>query len=131
MARIRINNGPTVETEGRAPSISERIKADANRIEYETDITGRRIGVRKLDFLALHEITCAVGDVANNTSAFNQILAAASVAEIAGDPIDIPTSHLEVKAIMKRLDFHGLDAAMKAVSKLGTPGGDIDAIKNS
>ncbi len=32
---------------------------------------------------------------------------------------------------MKRLSFHGLDAAMKAVSKLGISGGDIDAIKNS
>jgi hypothetical protein len=131
MARVRINNGPTVETEGRAPSISERIKADANRIEYETDITGRRIGVCKLDFLSLHEITCAVGDIANNSAAFNQILAVASVAEIAGDPVAVPTSHLEVKALMKRLDFHGLDAAIKAVGRLGVPGGDIDAIKNS
>jgi len=131
MARVRVNNGPTVETEGHTPSISQRIKADANRIEYEIDITGRRIGVRKLDFLALHEITCAVGDIANNTAAFNQILAAASVAEIGGDFIDVPTSHLEVKAIMKRLDFHGLDAAIKAVARLGVPGGDLDAIKNS
>ncbi len=99
MARVKINNGPTIETEGmtpahRTPSISERIRADATRIEYETDITGRRIGVRKLDFLALHEITCAVGEIANNASAFNQILATASVAEIAGDYVDVPTSHL-------------------------------------
>lgn len=131
MARVKIQHGPDIELEGRAQSISQRIKADANRIEYETDITGRRIGVRKLDFLALHELTVAVGDVANNSTAFNQILAVASIADIDGDPVDIPSSHLEVKALMKRLDFAGLDAAIKAVSRLGVPGGDIDSIKNS
>lgn len=136
MARIRINHGPTIETEGstpaRAPSIADRIKADANRIEYETDATGRRIGVRKLDFLAVHDLTVDVGgEIAGNGPAFNQILAAASVAEIDGDPVDIPVSHLQVRAIMKRLGFHGVEAAMSAVSCFGGLGEDLDAIKNS
>ncbi|WGJ16134.1 hypothetical protein QEV83_07795 [Methylocapsa sp. D3K7] len=137
MARVRINNGPTIETEGsqtamRAPSIAERIKADANRIEYENDVTGRRIGVRQLDFLAVHDLTVDVGgELASNGPAFNQILAVASVAEIDGDPVDIPASHLQVRAIMKRLGFHGVKAAMSAVSRFGGLDEDLDAIKNS
>lgn len=134
MARVRIHGGPTIETEGsapvRQPSMSDRIKADANRTEYETDAFGRRIGVRQLDFLAVHELTCDVGEIANNAAAFNQILATASVCEIAGDPVDVPTSHLEVKAIMKRLGFHGVRAAVAAVSRIGSAGDEEDAIKN-
>ena len=136
MARVRIHNGPTIETEGtapaRAPSIAHRIKADASRIEYDTAATGRRIGVRKLDFLAVHDLTVDVGgELASNGPAFNQILAVASVAEIDGDPVDIPVSHLQVRAIMKRLGFHGVEAAMSAVSRFGGIGEDVDAIKNS
>jgi hypothetical protein len=123
---------PTVELlENEAPTASARILADANRIEYEKDATGRRIGVKKLTFLDLHELTLLLGNDANNSAALNQAMMVGSIVEIDGDPVARPGTVLQLKALMKRLDFHGVIAATAAMNRFGPVGETEDgAIKN-
>lgn len=128
---------PTVEvlgegTNGVRPSLAEQIKADANRIEYETDAVGRRIGVKKLTFLDMHELTLLLGPHAANAAALQQAMMVGSVVDIDGDPVTRPVTELQLKAIMQRLDFHGVIAATTAMSRfapIGTTDTDT-AIKN-
>lgn len=123
---------PTVELiENEAPSASARILADANRIEYEKDATGRRIGVKKLTFLDMHELTLLLGNDASNTVALNQAMMVGSVVDIDGDPIARPGTVLQLKALMKRLDFPGIIAATAAMNRFAPVGETEDAaIKN-
>lgn len=127
---------PKVQIEGSppkaevAPPLSERLKADANRVEFEIDAAGRRIGARKLTFLDMHEITLAMGEDASNQVALSQAMMVASVVEIDGEMIARPATSLEIKALMKRLDFHGLTAATAAMSRFAPAGDATDAVKN-
>lgn len=122
----------TVELlENEAPTASARILADANRIEYEKDATGRRIGVKKLTFLDMHELTLLLGNDSNNGAALQQAMMVGSVVEIDGDPIARPGTVLQLKALMKRLDFPGVIAATTAMNRFGAVGEIEDAaIKN-
>jgi hypothetical protein len=127
-----MNDNPTVEIlDGEAPPASARILADANRIEYEKDSIGRRIGVKKLTFLDMHELTILLGNDANNAAALQQAMMVGSVVEIDGDPVARPGTVLQLKALMKRLDFPGVVAASTAMGRFA-PVVEIEdvAIKN-
>lgn len=131
MVKVQVDGGPTVKAEPKQQTPSERIKAEANRVEYATDAAGRRIGVRKLTFLDMHEITLAMGDDASNQAALQQAMMIASVVEIAGEQLARPATSLEIKALMQRLDFHGLTAVTTAMSRFAPLNGDgIDTVKN-
>lgn len=130
MARVQVDGSPAVKTEPRAPTLSERIKAEADRVEYETDAAGRRIGVRRLTFLDMHEITLALGDDASNQAALSQAMMVASVVEIAGDQVSRPATQLEIKALMKRLDFHGSTAVLTAMGRFTPIGEAPETVKN-
>ncbi len=116
---------------GGTGSTSARILENAERVEYEADSLGRKIGVRKLTFLDVHEITLVLGDHAANEMALNQATAVASVVEIDGDQITRPTNALQLKALMKRLDFPGVKAAMTALARFAPIDEDKEEIKNS
>ena len=133
---LEINEAPQPNGRGRkartAPTVSEQIKADANRIEYATDSMGRSIGVRKLNALDMFELTLALGgEVSSNQSALMQALSVSSVCEIDGDPVSRPGSLLQIKALMKRLDFHGIQAASEALSRFNAESSaEIESAKN-
>jgi len=57
---------------------------------------------------------------------------AASVAEIAGDPVAFPTTSDQVDVIIKRLDDAGLDAVMLALVALLPPSDEeaAERVKN-
>jgi hypothetical protein len=122
---------PKVELLNEALPASARILADANRIEYEKDAIGRRIGVKKLTFLDMHELTLLLGADANNAAALQQAMMVGSVVEIEGDLIIRPGTVLQLKALMKRLDFHGVIAATTAMGRFAPVGETEDStIKN-
>ena len=107
-----------------------QMSSDPNRIEYETDSAGRRIGVRKLTFLDLNRLSRILGDSASNTAVLSQALMAAVVVEIDGDRVTLPVSLPQLEALMQRLDFHGIAAANKATERFSPEAeGDADLLK--
>ena len=132
---MEINEAPQPNGRGRKkalPTLSEQIKADANRIEYATDKTGRSIGVRRLTPVDMFDITLVLGEHSSNQSALMQALNVCSVCEIDGDPVSRPGSVLQLKALMKRLDFHGMAAAQEALVRFAEETGEagLEAAKN-
>ena len=128
---------PRVKVETQAPlhavheSLSDRIRKETNRIEYEEDDYGRVIGVRKLHFLDFHRITLAMGEHAKNETALAQAAATASVVSIDGELVAMPTSHMQIEALMQRLDMHGIGAASRAAMRFNEEGGiNEEAVKN-
>src|ERR1700752_2432042 len=113
--RVKIENN--AQNPMASESLSERIKKDANRVEYEVDEIGRTIGVRKLHFLDFHRVTLAMGEHSGNQAALAQAAATASVVSIDGDLVSMPTSHLQIEALMQRLDMHGIAAASRAAQR--------------
>ena len=109
---------------------SPLVTADPNRIEYAKDSNGRRIGVKKLNALAVFELSMLLGEHAGNSSVLNQGLMAASVVEIDGDPVARPTSMLGLKAMIARLDFPGYTAVTEAMNRyLPAEATNKDALK--
>jgi hypothetical protein len=124
---------PAVEVlENEAPTASARILADANHIEHQTDKRGRKIGVKKLEFIDIHKLTKVIGgDTASNQIAFAQVLAAASVVEIDGEMVPRPGTNLQIDALMTRLGLAGIEAATKTLERLNADSDEaVDEIKN-
>jgi hypothetical protein len=115
-----MSENPTVEIlDGEAPSASARILADANRIEYEIDKRGRRIGYKQLEFIDIHKLKKIVGaETASNGPAFTDILAAASVVEIDGDPVPRPGTNLQIEALITRLGLDGINAVGRILERV-------------
>ncbi len=115
-------------------SLAERIKADATRIEKVKDAAGRIIGVKKLNFLDTHHVTCMLGDDAQNAVALRQALMSSSVVEIDGQPISRPRTRSQLEALMAQLDFHGVTAATEGMNRFTSyevdAGPATDEIKN-
>ena len=129
---------PKVELLNEAPSdeqpkvgLAEQIKADATRIEYEVDAIGRRIGVKKLNFLDHYRLSKLLGQDSGNPAMMTDAMMATSVVEIDGVPVVKPGTQLQLEAIMQRLDFHGIAAASTAMGRF-TPIGQANEaeIKN-
>lgn len=114
-------------------SVLAQMKADPNRVEYETDGLGRKIGVKKLSFLDTFRITRVLGEDASNQTAYAQALLVASVVEIDGEPVRSPSSLAQLEAIMLRLDMEGVSAAATASRRFmpAPDSGEVDDIKNS
>lgn len=129
---LEINEGPARRSRKVAPTVSEQIKADAHRIERATDKTGRIVGVRRLTPVDMFDITLVLGEHATNQAALMQALNTASVAEIDGEPIPRPGSMLQLKALMQRLDFHGMAAAQEGLARFTEEASEVglEAAKN-
>ncbi len=107
---------------------------DANRVEFEVDKRGRRIGVKKYNFLGMHRITCMMGEASSNQAAMNQATLAANVVSIDDDEVRFPITIGELHAIMARLDLDGVAAAGRAMARFFPAEDDEEerqAIKNS
>jgi len=112
-------------------SVADQIKADANRIEYEVDALGRKIGVRRLDFLSKHRVVCLMGEDSANIAAMGHAVVAASVVEIDGDAVSMPRTRREIEAVMSRLDDEGMTAAFTATSRFALGGGSVESMEES
>jgi hypothetical protein len=119
-----------------APSIPDQMMEDSNRIEREKDARGRIIGVKLIEWVDSFDVSCIVGpEISENNRAFGFALATCSVVEIDGEPVMRPQNKNHLRALMQRLGNAGMNAASKALDRLGgnkvEPGNsEAEEIKN-
>ena len=105
-----------------APSPTQQIVDDANRIEYTTDTLGRTLGVTrinaKLRRRVVKSLSPAQGD--KQQYLFMALIACACVS-IDGTPVQFPTSELLIDALIDRLEQEGLDAVGLCIALNFTP----------
>jgi|SRR5579883_1363772 hypothetical protein len=97
------------------------------------DRTGRVIRIKKLSAYDRYRLFRALGPAQSENPRMVQYASlAASVAEIAGDPVAFPTTSDQVDVIIKRLDDAGLDAVMLALVALLPPSDEeaAERVKN-
>ena len=125
---VKFGDDTAIKTE---PPLSKALQDDANRIEYATDDSGRRIGVKKLKAIDLFDISLAMGDGATNQVALNQAMLVSSVVELGGERVSKPRTLAEIRALITRLDLHGYQAVGEAIKKFDAVGTSDEAVKNS
>lgn len=134
---------------------SDEIIARYLKIERETDVFGRCIGVKKLKPDQRLKIVGMTPDLEGINQSLSvpmkddetgevsvkevsipyraQALFAAAVVEIDGTPITFPKNRAELDAIMNALDEEGMTAASIALGRLHSdePADQVSAAKNS
>ncbi|MBB5508157.1 hypothetical protein [Paraburkholderia atlantica] len=94
------------------------------------DPEGRRLKVKKLDFLAESRVMRLLGDASTNQGyVMGYVFPAVSVREIDGEAFAVPSTQKELDAAIIRL---GEKAAPLVLQKLlgVTPDDEVDAVKN-
>jgi hypothetical protein len=101
-----------------APTPSEEIVQDANRIAVVHDARGRAIGVKKPNMSIRRRVYKALSDEsAKKQQYLGLVMVAACVVEIDGDPVSPPTTELQFDALLDRLEEEGFEAAGMALQK--------------
>lgn len=132
---VTIHHAGETPPPARIMTPAERMTEDSNYVEFETDGMGRRIAVRALTFLDSLELREILGaDLSANTSTLLDYNVIYAVQSIDNDPISPARTLTQLKALAKRLGFHGVKAAATAFTRqIERVAGDIgaDAVKNS
>jgi hypothetical protein len=113
-----------------APTPSEQIVQDANRIYHVTDASGRQIGFRAMDMNRRRRTFKAMS--AENQAKvqyMGMVMIAASVVEIDGEEIPLPTTELQFDFLIDRLDDHGFAAIGEGIKKYLRINLDADGVK--
>jgi hypothetical protein len=101
-----------------APTPSQRIIEDANRIEYTTDALGRTLGVTrisaKLRVRVVKALSAANGEKPQYL--FMAMVACACVS-IDGNPVVFPLNEITGDALISRLEHEGLDAIGECIAQ--------------
>jgi hypothetical protein len=85
--------------------------SSVDRVMIATDRLGRALSLRKLTVLDRLRLFKAAGPVlAENHPWFGMAILAASVSDIDGIPIPVPTSEAQIEAAVSRLGEEGLAA---------------------
>lgn len=104
----------TVHTE----TPSEKIVKSANQLVHVTDAKGRKLGLRRLDFLEEFRIIEALGsDLSSNTTYMGMLNPLLYLAEIDGDPLGIPRNKLQAEALIQRAGREGFIAVIEGITK--------------
>lgn len=109
---------------------SEQLVRQALKEETVVDAKGRKILMRKPSVLAQYRIVEAAGaQVAANQTYMNMVKPLIYIGAIDGVPVALPTSLLEIEAMIARLDDEGLEAIMiwYVVNVVGPTMESIDA----
>lgn len=125
-----------------APSDTPKAETPSQAVMRQTgqeivikDSVGRSIALRKPGVLAQYAIIDAVGgESARNEVYMSMVLPLIYVASIEGESVSTPNTKNEVKALIKRLDEHGIEAVLEAVQANFSPqdpAADRDALKKS
>lgn len=126
MAQVTIHDAPP-ETPTQA------VVRAAKELVYITDARGRTIGLRRLPFLEEFRIIEAVGpQLSANTTYMGMLNPLLHVAEIDGQPVEIPRSKLQIDALIQRVDRDGFVAVVEGiVTHFGADQKDLEEkIKN-
>ena len=110
---------------------SRLISKDPNRVDFAKDSTGRLIGAKPIDAIAMFDITCLMGEHSGNGAALNQALMASSVVKINDRDVFRPATMVQLRARIQELGFHGYAAASECVARFNEDG-DVnkDALGN-
>lgn len=107
----------TVHTEPKGETPSSRVVKEANQLAYVTDGKGRKLGLRQLPFIEEFRIIEAVGpDRAANQVYMGMLNPVLCIAEIDGDPVDIPRTHPQIEALIQRAGQDGFLAAVEWIA---------------
>ena len=122
MAKVTVHETP-----------SEAVVKKANELVYIHDSKGRKLGLRQLPFLEEFRIIEAVGsETAANTTYMGMLNPLLYLAEIDGNPIEIPRNKLQVDGLIQRAGREGFFAVIEGITKhfAGASAGIEDKIKN-
>jgi hypothetical protein len=110
MATLKVNKS--------APTPSEEVVGDANRIVRVTDARGRSIGIRKLNMSVRRRVLKALSDeMARKQQYLGLVMLAACVADIDGDDIYLPSTEAQFDALIDRLEDDGFEAVGLGISE--------------
>ena len=108
--------------------------AEAPKDITVTDARGRVIGIGKPPFHAQFDLVEAIGQSAENKTYMGMVSLLPWVKSIDGDPVLVPTTKLQVRALLQRLDEDGYTAVAEGVAEhfLGGADGELAevAVKN-
>ena len=106
----------TVHHEPKTPS--GQIIKSANQLVYVTDSKGRKLGLRRLDFLEEFRIMETVGpELASNQTYMGMLNPLLFLAEIDGESVEIPRNKRQVEALIQRAGREGFSAVFEGVVK--------------
>jgi len=111
----------TVHDKAKPKTTAEAVPAADGKLVYVTDEKGRKIGLRQLPFLEEFRIVEAVGpERAANQTYMGMINPLLLIAEIDGEPIDVPRTHPQIEALIKRAGREGFMAALEGMKEFAT-----------
>lgn len=105
----------TVHHEPKTPS--EAVIKSASQLVYVTDSRGRKLGLRRLEFLEEFRIIEAVGpELAANTTYMGMLNPLLYLAEIDGEPVAIPRNKIQAEALIQRAGREGFIAVLQGIA---------------
>lgn len=114
---------------------SAQVKPAASEGVMITDATGRTILIKKPKPLDGLDFKLALGANHTNTLYLVEVSHLQYVAEIDGEPVNVPKTELQLRSMYQRLGDDGNAAAQKAVIELffteGAEAAKEDEVKNS
>ena len=113
-----------------APTPTQQVVEDANRVEYTTDALGRTLGVTRLNAKLRRRVVKALSPSQGEKSQylFMAMISCACVS-IDGTPVPFPTSELQIDALIDRLEQEGMDAIGLCIA-LNFPATKAEELKN-
>lgn len=122
MAKVTINQTPSAQV------VTKAISATT-----VTDSAGRKITLKKPGVLAQYRLIEALGDTAKNEVYMAMAMPLIYVSEIDGDSVILPSTKIQVEALIQRLDEHGIQAVIQGMQEnfgKSDPDADKAALKN-
>jgi hypothetical protein len=122
MAKVTINQTPSAQV------VTKAISATT-----VTDSAGRTITLKKPGVLAQYRLIEALGDTAKNEVYMAMAMPLIYVSEIDGDSVILPSTKIQVEALIQRLDEHGIQAVIQGMQEnfgKSDPDADKAALKN-
>jgi hypothetical protein len=122
MAKVTINQTPSAQV------VTKAISATT-----VTDSAGRTITLKKPGVLAQYRLIEALGATAKNEVYMAMAMPLIYVSEIDGDSVILPSTKIQVEALIQRLDEHGIQAVIQGMQEnfgKSDPDADKAALKN-
>lgn len=119
-------------SEGGAETPSQAVINDANRVVYATDSRGRKFGIRKVGMSVKRRIFSTISaETAAKPQLSGMMFIVASVVEIDGEKVALPSSEAGFNARIDLLDDEGFEAIGAAYQAAFAPKDDTTAIEEA
>src|SRR5579871_4589717 len=111
-------------TKGKETSPTQTLAKRAKKEGSATDARGRLIAVSQLDALQYYNLIKVLGPAAENQSALDFAMMAATVRKINTTEFPLPTSEKDIQFVIQQLDFDGIAAAGEALKAMNATAED-------